>query len=108
MPRSLAGIHGRLRLRLHQMIGAAMRADENVARTALAVAGGRADAHTTELLLHARRLVLATTIALDAVLETHRHVPMPGGPDLCRTCRTATVCPTVRRIADTLAAYLPG
>lgn len=108
MPRPPAEIHGRLRLRLHQMIGAAMRADESAARAALAEIGERADRHTTGLLLGARRLVLATTVALDAVLEIHRQVPAPSGQDLCRTCRTAAVCPTVRRIADTLAAYLPG
>ncbi|RAY12328.1 hypothetical protein DPM19_24545 [Actinomadura craniellae] len=106
MPPPPAELHERMRLTLEQMAAAAMRADPAGAETVLA--NVPADRYTAHLVRHARRNLLATAVALGAVLEVHRYVPGPHRTPVCRSCGTSRVCPTVRRIAEVLAAYLPG
>jgi hypothetical protein len=108
MPRPPAEIHERVRLRVREIITAAMRADPDLTRVDLAHAPQGSDRTDADFARNARRLVLAASIALDAGLEVHRHVPGPHGIEVCRSCGTTETCPTVRRIADTLAAYVSG
>ncbi|HEU5159286.1 MAG TPA: hypothetical protein VFU43_19985 [Streptosporangiaceae bacterium] len=107
MPRPPAEIYERVRLRVREIITTAMRADPDLTRVALANAPQRSDRRDADFARNARRLVLAASIALDAGLEVHRRVPGSRGAEVCRSCGTTEICPTVRRIADTLAAYLP-
>jgi hypothetical protein len=100
--------HGRLRERLRAMTTAALRADPSGIEAVLGAAPQQTRRDVTDFLWQARSMVLAASVALEAVLETHQRIPSPYGGDMCRVCATQDTCRTVRRIADTLAAYLTG
>jgi hypothetical protein len=104
MPRPPAEIYDRVRLRLDDMIATALRADSAAIAAALKSAEGTAATPAIEFMGHARQLVLAATVALSAAVEAHRHVPGPRRMEICPSCGTTETCPTVRRVADTLAA----
>jgi hypothetical protein len=108
MPRLPAEVHEHVRLRVREITNAAMRANPDLTQVVVANGLEGSDRSDADFVRSARRLVLAASIALDAGLEVHRHVPGPHGIEVCRSCGTTETCPTVRRIADTLAAYLPG
>lgn len=93
-----AALHQWVSRRVHSAVIAAMRADPQAAAAFVEDLSGL-DPHTRDFLRDARRLTLACTIALTAVLEGHR----PDGRR-CQACGTPE-CRMLRRVAEVLAAY---
>jgi hypothetical protein len=91
---------------LDTIIAATMRADAGV--TDALIAGAHPDRYSIHFLRRSRQLLLAVSVALSAAVDAHRRVPGPHGSDVCGSCGTTDICRTVRRVADTLAVYLPG
>ncbi|MBA9005448.1 hypothetical protein [Thermomonospora cellulosilytica] len=90
--------------RVHSAFRDALRADPDAIAASVADTDGGLDPHSREFLRGARRLVLACATGLVAVLEAHRPVADPSGGRICGGCGTAT-CPTLRRVAQVLAAH---
>ncbi|RAY13683.1 hypothetical protein DPM19_18635 [Actinomadura craniellae] len=98
-------VHEWVRRRVHPVVTAALRADSHALGAALAVpSGGGLDPHTSDFVRDARRLVLVCATGLTAVLELHRPARDRSGRDVCRACG-AVGCPTLRLVAEVLAAH---